>query len=183
MLPGHAPGQPIRTCKRKVTAAAHALSNPPGLAEGIYNTIPNSGRVYTIERHWPVAADARICLQARDVQRREEQARSAAILQEQLAERQRQRLREEEMRDQVGACGAGLKAVGCVGAQTALCQQQLQFYNRVLVLPACVATAALWSKCSCVEPHGSWRMCFELTAAAAFYFLEPMPPHITTGIS
>jgi hypothetical protein len=36
------------------------------------------------------------------VQRREEQARSAAILQEQLAERQRQRLREEEMRDQVG---------------------------------------------------------------------------------
>jgi hypothetical protein len=40
-------------------------------------------------------------LQARDVQRREEQARSAAILQEQLAERQRQRLREEEMRDQV----------------------------------------------------------------------------------
>ncbi|WIA11863.1 hypothetical protein OEZ85_011949 [Tetradesmus obliquus] len=38
--------------------------------------------------------------QARDVQRREEQARSAAILQEQLTERQRQRLREEEMRDQ-----------------------------------------------------------------------------------
>eukprot|EP00879_Flechtneria_rotunda_P023804 GHRR01025204.1.p1 GENE.GHRR01025204.1~~GHRR01025204.1.p1 ORF type:complete len:332 (+),score=147.31 GHRR01025204.1:496-1491(+) len=38
--------------------------------------------------------------QARDVQRREEQARGAAILQEQLAERQRQQLREEEMRDQ-----------------------------------------------------------------------------------
>eukprot|EP00775_Hariotina_reticulata_P006096 gene6096-6333_t len=38
--------------------------------------------------------------QARDVQRREEQARSAAILREQLAERERQRLRELEQRDQ-----------------------------------------------------------------------------------
>lgn len=45
------------------------------------------------------------------MQRREEQARSAAILQEQLAERQRQRLREEEMRDQVG--GPGLHGRRC----------------------------------------------------------------------
>lgn len=40
-------------------------------------------------------------MQARDVQRREEQAHSAAILREQLEERRQQRLREEEMRDQV----------------------------------------------------------------------------------
>lgn len=37
---------------------------------------------------------------ARDVQRREEQARSAAILREQLAERERQHLHELEQRDQ-----------------------------------------------------------------------------------
>jgi hypothetical protein len=48
------------------------------------------------------------------VQRREEQARSAAILQEQLAERQRQRLREEELRDQVGGGKEGQGACcGC----------------------------------------------------------------------
>ncbi len=38
--------------------------------------------------------------QARDVQRREEQERGAAVLQQQLEERHRQRLREEELRDQ-----------------------------------------------------------------------------------
>lgn len=44
-----------------------------------------------------------LCLQARDVERRKEQERGAAILQQQLAERQAQRIREEELRDQVGA--------------------------------------------------------------------------------
>jgi len=42
-------------------------------------------------------------MQARDVERRREQERGAAILQQQLAERQAQRVREEELRDQVGA--------------------------------------------------------------------------------
>jgi hypothetical protein len=40
--------------------------------------------------------------QARDAERRQEQARGAAILQQQLAERQAQRIMEEELRDQVG---------------------------------------------------------------------------------
>lgn len=40
-------------------------------------------------------------LQARDVERRKEQEVGAAILQQQLVERQAQRIREEELRDQV----------------------------------------------------------------------------------
>jgi hypothetical protein len=46
---------------------------------------------------------ALVLLQARDVERRKEQERGAAILQQQLAERQAQRIREEELRDQVSA--------------------------------------------------------------------------------
>lgn len=42
-----------------------------------------------------------LCLQARDVERRKEQEVGAAILQQQLVERQAQRIREEELRDQV----------------------------------------------------------------------------------
>lgn len=42
-------------------------------------------------------------VQARDVERRKEQERGVAILQQQLVERQAQRVREEELRDQVCA--------------------------------------------------------------------------------
>lgn len=51
------------------------------------------------------------CSQSRDLQRLEEQKRGAAILQEQLAARQRQRLREDELRDQVRATACLL--AGC----------------------------------------------------------------------
>jgi hypothetical protein len=44
---------------------------------------------------------ALLLLQARDAERRKEQERGAAILQQQLAERQAQRVCEEELRDQV----------------------------------------------------------------------------------
>lgn len=62
-----------------------------------------------VGRHAQVCADSMLtlwwvvvaCPQARDVERRKEQEVGAAILQQQLVERQAQRIKEEELRDQV----------------------------------------------------------------------------------
>lgn len=60
--------------------------------------------------------------QNRDKQRLVEQQRGAAILQEQLAERERQRLAAEELRDQVGA-GLWLAARSVSARVSRACQQ------------------------------------------------------------
>jgi len=51
--------------------------------------------------------------QNRDLRRREEQQRGAAILREQLAERERQRVEAEELRDLVGSWQAAAQYLLC----------------------------------------------------------------------
>lgn len=72
--------------------------------------------------------------QARDVERRKEQEQGAAILQQQLVERQAQRIREEELRDQVRPTdrtrsGQGTSWPGCAEA----------FFPRLTCDPAATA--------------------------------------------
>ena len=65
----------------------------------------------------------RCCAQARDQQRLEEQRRCAAILREQLAERERQRQWQEELQDQVSgtwAAGGG----GCISGRRLKCLKE-----------------------------------------------------------
>jgi hypothetical protein len=72
------------------------------------------------------------CMQARDVERRKEQEVGAAILQQQLVERQAQRIREEELRDQVSTQTQSDCVIAtniCVPARTACMDLAWMFHT------------------------------------------------------